>query len=302
MDFANTPSFFRSGPPPAARLAMSAVASIALLIGDSHYGLMEQAREALSLALYPVQRAVNLPAQAVRHAGDYLTSQTELKQENTELRTRQLQMSAQLSRLQTLERELNELRALNAIRAQRDDSAQIAETLYTGRDPFSYKIIIDKGDDAKLQAGQPVVDPRGLLGQVTRVQPLTAEVTLVIDKNQMVPVMIARTGERAILYGYGGGVELRYLPQSSDVKENDQVVTSGLDGLFPEGIPVAVVSKVERNPGAAFTRVSTVPLAGVQQTRYVLVLQARETRARPAEAPAIVEKKTRGGRKAAAEE
>ncbi|AOZ51280.1 MULTISPECIES: rod shape-determining protein MreC [Chromobacterium] len=302
MDFANTPSFFRSGPPPAARLAMSVVASIALLIGDSRYGLMEQAREALSLALYPVQRAVNMPAQAVRHAGDYLTSQAEMKQENTLLREKQLQMAAQLGRLQTLERELNELRQLNGIRAQRDDSAQIAETLYTGRDPFSYKIIIDKGDDAKLQAGQPVVDARGLLGQVTRVQPLTAEVTLIIDKNQMVPVMIARTGERAILYGYGGGIELRYLPQSSDVKENDRIVTSGLDGVFPEGIPVAVVSKVDRNAGAAFTRVSTLPMSGVQQTRYVLVLQAKETRPRPAEPPALPEKKTKGGKKSADEE
>ncbi|POA96794.1 rod shape-determining protein MreC [Chromobacterium sinusclupearum] len=302
MDFANTPSFFRSGPPAGARLAMSVAASIVLLIGDSRYGLMEQAREALSLALYPVQRAVNLPAQAMRHVGDYLTSQTELKQENTALRARQMQMTAQLSRLQTLERELNELRRLNEIRSQRDDTAQIAETLYTGRDPFSYKIIIDKGADAKLLPGQPVVDSRGLLGQVTRVQPLTAEVTLIIDKNQMVPVMVERTGERAILYGYGGGVELRYLPQSSDIKENDRIVTSGLDGLFPEGIPVAMVTKVDRNAGAAFTRVSTQPLAGVQQTRYVLALQAKQTAARPAEPPPLPEKKTKGGRKSADEE
>ncbi|QEL57416.1 rod shape-determining protein MreC [Chromobacterium paludis] len=302
MDFANTPSFFRSGPPPAARLAISVAASLALLIGDSRYGLMEQAREALSLALYPVQRAVNLPAQAMRHVGDYLTSQTELKQENTALRERQLQMTAQLGRLQSLERELNELRQLNAIRAQRDDAAQIAETLYTGRDPFSYKIIIDKGADAKLQPGQPVVDARGLLGQITRVQPLTAEVTLIIDKNQMVPVMLERTGERAILYGYGGGVELRYLPQSSDVKENDKVVTSGLDGVYPEGIPVAMVTRVEHNAGAAFTRINTVPLAGVQQTRYVLALQAKPMPARPADPTPPPEKKTKGGRQSANEE
>ncbi|OWY40901.1 rod shape-determining protein MreC [Xenophilus sp. AP218F] len=301
MDFANTPSFFRSGPPPAARLAMSVAASIALLIGDSQFGLMEHTREAVSLALYPVQRAVNLPAQAMRHVSDFLTSQAELKAENNELRSRQMQMSAQLTRLETLQRELNELRALNGIKAIRNDAAQIAETLYTGRDPFSYKIIIDKGDDAKLQPGQPVVDAQGLLGQVTRVQPLTAEVSLVIDKNQMVPVMVARTGERAILYGYGGGVELRYLPQNADVQEKDRIVTSGLDGLYPEGIPVAVITKVDRNPGAAFVRVTTAPLAGVQQTRYVLVLQAKQAPARPAEAP-VPAKKTKGGKKSASEE
>lgn len=301
MDFANTPSFFRSGPPPGARLAMAVAASVALLVGDSYFGLMEQAREATSLALYPVQRAVNMPAQAMRHVSDFLSSQTELKQENTALRVRQLEMSAQLSRLQTLQRELDEVRKLNGIKSSYHQQAQMAETLYTGRDPFSYKIIIDKGSDANLKAGQPVVDASGLLGQVTRVQPLTAEVTLVIDKNQMVPVMVARTGQRAILYGYGGGVEIRYLPQSADIKDGDHIVTSGVDGVYPAGIPVARVTRVERNQGATFARIATAPLAGVQQTRYMLVLGEKQAPPRPPE-PAPIVKKSRGGKKAAAEE
>lgn len=302
MDFANTPSFFRSGPRPATRLALCVLASVALLIGDSRYNLMEHAREGLSLALYPVQRAVNMPVSAARHVSDFFTSQAELKAENDTLRTRQLQMVARQARLETVERELNELRALNNIKASRDDTAQLAETLYTGRDPFSYKIIIDKGADAALTPGQPVVDSKGLIGQVTRVQPLTAEVTLIIDKNQMVPVMIQRTGARAILYGYGGGVEIRYLPLHADIKEHDVIVTSGIDGLYPEGIPVATISKVERNAGAAFARVSSLPQAGVQQARFVLVLKQKgQTPARPAEAAKPVTKKTKGGKRAASE-
>lgn len=301
MDFANTPSFFRSGPKPGTRLLLCALASIALLVGDSRYGLMEQARDGMSLVLYPLQRAVNLPLGMVRHVSDYFTVQADLKSENDQLRTRQLEMSARLARLETLERELNELRSLNAIKASRNDAAQLAETLYTGRDPFSYKIIIDKGADANLQPGQPVVDGHGLLGQITRVQPLTAEVSLIIDKNQMVPVMIARTGERAILYGYGGGVEIRYLPLHADVRENDMVVTSGIDGLYQEGTPVARVSKVERNAGAAFSRITTEPLAGVQQTRFVLVLQQKgQTPPRPAE-PVVPTKKTKGKKPADSE-
>ena len=91
------------------------------------------------------------------------------------------------------------------------------------------------------------MDDRGLIGQITRVQPLTAEVTLITDKTLMVPVMIQRTGLRAILYGFGGGVELRYLPIHADVKPGDMVITSGIDGLYPEGVPVAMITRVERN-------------------------------------------------------
>ncbi len=301
MDFANTPSFFRSGLKPGTRLVLCVVASVALLIGDSRYNLMEQARDGMSLVLYPLQRAVNMPLGLARHASDYFTDQAELKADNARLRTQQLEMSARLSRLESLERELTELRNLNGIKATRPDAEQLAETLYTGRDPFSYKIIIDKGADVSLQPGQPVVDSRGLMGQITRVQPLTAEVTLIIDKNQMVPVMISRTGERAILYGYGGGVEIRYLPQHADVRENDMVVTSGIDGLFPEGIPVARVSKVERNAGAAFSRITTEPVAGVQQTRFVLVLREKgQTPPRPV-APVAPAKKTKGKKPADSE-
>lgn len=284
MDFANTPSFFRSGPGPGVRLAICILTSLLLLVGDSRYGLMEKARDGLSLVLYPVQRAVNFPVTIAHHVNDFLTTQAELKKENDALRTQQLQISAKLTRMVTLERELNELRTLNNLRVQRDDTAQLAETLYTGRDPFSYKIIIDKGSNADLQPGQPAIDGQGLLGQITRVQPLTAEVTLIIDKNQLVPVMIQRTGTRAILYGYGGGVEIRYLPIHADVKVGDVIVTSGLDGIYPEGIAVARVSKVERNQGDAFARISTQAIAGVQDTRFVLVLKAHSQKpARPAD-------------------
>lgn len=283
MDFANNPSFIRQGPHPAVRLALCVLLSVALLIGDSRFGLMEHVREALSVALYPVQRAVNVPFAGARHAIDFFTTQAELKTENDELKNRHLLMSAQLRRLATVEREYRELRQLNELKSSRAEGGQLAEVLYTGRDPFSYKLIIDKGEDAHIRPGQPVIDSQGLIGQVTRVQPLTAEVTLIIDKNHMVPVMSERTGARAILYGYGGGVEVRYLPSHADVQEKDLLVTSGIDDLYPAGLPVARIGKVERNTGAAFARLSTSVVAGVQQSRFVLVLnQKQHVPARPA--------------------
>lgn len=281
MEFANTPSFFRHGPSPLARLAISVTLSLTLLVSDSHFGLMERARDGLSVVLYPLQWAVNLPVAAVRHAGDFFVTQTELKRENDALKNRALVLSAEVARLQAAQRDLAELRTTAALRVQHNGQGQIAEVLYTGRDPFSHKIIIDQGDNAGLKNGQPVLDDSGLIGQVTRVQPLSAEVTLLTDKHQMVPVMIERNGVRAILYGYGGGIELRYLPQSADIRPGDRLVTSGIDGLYPSGIPVAKVGRVDRQSTNAFARVQTLPLGGIEHGRFVLVMPARDVPSPP---------------------
>ena len=186
------------------------------------------------------------------------------------------------------------MRTLNQLKSVRQDASALAEILYSSRDPFSYKIIIDKGTDSHLEPGQPVVDDHGLIGQITRVQPLTAEVTLITDKTLMVPVMIQRTGLRAILYGYGGGVELRYLPSHADVKPGDLLITSGIDGLYPEGVPVAMVTRVERNPDTTFIRVTSFPTAGVDKGRFVLILNEKtHVPARPADPVVVVPKKSK---------
>lgn len=288
MEFSNTPSFFHHGPSAATRLAVSVTLSLALLIGDSQFALMERSREGLSVVLYPLQWAVNVPLSAARHVGDFLVRQSELKAENDALKNRQLALAAQIVRLQAAERDLAELKRTNSLRVTRNDQGQIAEVLYTGRDPFSHKIIIDKGGDAGLSTGQPVLDEAGLIGQITRVQPLSAEVTLIIDKHQMVPVMVQRTGVRAILYGYGGGVEVRYLPPAADIKPGDLLQTSGIDGLYPAGLPVAKVTAVERGSGASFARITSLPLGGIDHGRFVLALPVRDAPPliRPASAPA----------------
>jgi rod shape-determining protein MreC len=286
MDFANNPSFIRQGLSPGTRLAICVAMSIGLLVGDSQYGLMEYTRQGMSVLFYPLQRAINFPVVSARKVDDFLTTQSTLQAENETLHRQQMVLLARLQRLEAVNSEYQSLRTLNQLKSQRPDSATLAEVLYTGRDPFSYKIIIDKGNDTSLHQGQPVVDDRGLLGQITRVQPLTAEVTLITDKSLMVPVMIQRTGLRAILYGYGGGVEARYLPIHADVRAGDLMLTSGIDGVYPEGVPVAYVSRVERNPESAFIRVTTLPTAGVQKGRFVLVLKEKTgVPPRPADPP-----------------
>ncbi|SCK10978.1 rod shape-determining protein MreC [Vogesella sp. LIG4] len=292
MNFANTPSFANQGLSPAGRLTLCVLASIALLIGDSHFGLMDRARNAISVLLYPVQRAANLPLAAGRHIGDFFVTQAELKQDNDRLRSVELAQSGRLMRLQSLERELAQLKALNQLKVGRSEGGQLAEVLYTARDPFSYKIIIDKGQDAGVKAGLPVIDEIGLIGQVTRVQPLTSEITLIVNKNEMVPVMNLRTSQRTLLYGYGGGIEVRYLSASSDIRPGDELVTSGLDGMYQAGIPVARVTHVDRPAGAAFARVLCQSLAGVQSSRYVMVMPEQPLRPpQPAPLPEPASKK-----------
>lgn len=284
MNFAHTPSFIRHGPRPLARLAMAVVAAIALMVGDAGYGLMDPVRQGLSVVLYPLQWAVHAPFAAARQVGEFFVDQTVLKQENAALRTRELTMSAQMAELSTVKRELAELKRMSQLKLVDNDRSTLAEVLYTGRDPFSYKIVIDQGSRGGLQAGQPVVGNNGLIGQITRVQPLTAEVTLVINKDQMVPVMVERTGVRAILYGYGGGVELRYMPIQADVRPGDLLVTSGIDGVYPAGVHVARVTKIDRRSGSSFLLASCLPMDDVYSQHFVLALGSQQGRP-PAPAP-----------------
>jgi rod shape-determining protein MreC len=154
------------------------------------------------------------------------------------------------------------------------DTAIPVEILYTERDPFSRKITVDKGTIQHIQAGQAVVDDVGVVGQVTRVSPLSSEITLLTDKEQAIPVEVVRNGLRAIAFGHGrdGTLELPFMPVNADIQNGDQLVTSGIDGTYPAGLPVAVVSKIERNAAFAFAKIACQPSAGVERHRQLLIL------------------------------
>ena len=152
--------------------------------------------------------------------------------------------------------------------------------------PNTRKIIIDKGEQHSIKAGQPAIDQLGVIGQVTRVYPWLAEITLITDKEQLVPVQNVRNGLRAVLGGTGSSdqVELKFIPLNADFQNGDQLATSGIDGVYPPGLPVAVVSNVERNAAYLFARITCKPLAGVSSHRQLLVLNwENKTPQRPAD-------------------
>jgi len=151
---------------------------------------------------------------------------------------------------------------------------QLAEIVYAERDVFKRKVLINKGADANVQTGQVAMDDNGIVGQVTRVYPWLSEITLITEKDHAVPVQVLRNGLRTIVFGAGdtSQLSLRYMPVSSDIQNGDVLVTSGIDGVYPPGIPVARVEKIERDAAYPFARVTCLPVAGVDKHRHLLIL------------------------------
>lgn len=289
------PPFFKRGPAPTARLVFFLVLAGLLMVVDVRYKTLEPARAAFAALLWPLQKAVLLPVEGAGELGDYFSDLTRLKEENETLRAQQLAQAHLLLRQNHLEQENLRLRALLGMSERVGVPAKAAEILYATRDPFVRRVVIDRGATHDIEAGQPVIDERGVIGQVTRVFPLTSEVTLLTDRNQTIPVQLARNGLRAVLAGAGQGVlELKFLPANADVEAGDVLETSGLDGIYPAGLPVARVTRIDRDNSFAFARIECLPLAGVERQGPVLVLGKRVLPPPPAEAPASPRKGTKG--------
>jgi rod shape-determining protein MreC len=288
------PPFFKRGPAPLVRLVFFVSLSLILLIADLRFHTLEWARLAVATVAWPLQRITWLPIDAAGDFGGYMTRQSTLLKENTELRRRQLETANLLLRQQHLELENKRLRALLDMRARLPVQGRIAEILYAARDPFARRVIIDKGSQHGIAGGQAVVDDIGVIGQVTRVFPLTAEVMLLTDKDQAIPVEVQRSGLRAVLAGSGAGMmELRFLASNAEVQVGDVLVTSGLDGVYLPGLPVAKVVRVDRDSAYSFARIICEPLAGVERHGLALVLGGRTALPpQPEDAPATAERPT----------
>ncbi|HXZ96500.1 MAG TPA: rod shape-determining protein MreC [Burkholderiales bacterium] len=268
------PPLFKRGPSPLTRLVFFTLLSLLLFVTDARFKYLETFRLSLSVVIYPLQKLATAPGLILSRVSDFFATHTYLTDENARLKQQNLLNAAQLQRYQALEQENNELRQLLKARDSFQGNVALAEILYSGRDLFSRRIVIDKGREDSIRPGQAVVDSIGVIGQVTRAYPLVSEVTLITDKDQTVPVQVVRNGLRAVVFGAGeaGGLELRYMPVNVDLQTGDQLVTSGIDGTYPYGLPVAVVSKIERDAAYAFARIFCTPSAGVNQHRQVLVL------------------------------
>ena len=289
------PPLFKQGPSALAKLFFFAILALTLLVADTRFEALRYARGVLGTALYPVQRGVLAPTEWLGGLGRYLESLDRVERDNQRLEREKTELAQTALRAASLESENAHLRSLAGLREGLRARSVAAEILYDARDPFSRKVIIDRGTSDGVDRGQPVIDESGVVGQVTRVFQMSAEITLLTDREQAIPVQNLRTGVRGIAYGGGSGgstglIDLRFMPSNVDVKQDDLLVTSGLDGVFPQGLPVARVLGVERNAAFQFAKILCAPLGGTERNRHVLVLLTEKATPRPADEPVEVKK------------
>jgi rod shape-determining protein MreC len=292
------PAFFPRGPSPLTRLAFFGLLSVALLFLDTRYRYLEHIRAVAAVVVYPLQRAAQVPGELLGAVGAFFASQRALADENAELKRRLVEQAAPAQGYALARQENVRLKALLDVKGRYAGAARTVEVLYASRDPFAQKLFVDKGGDAGLKPGEAVIDADGVVGQVTRVFPFMAEVTLLTDKDHAVPVKIERTGQRSVLYGAGAGrlPELRFMAPNAEIEVGDVLVTSGIDGTYPAGLAVARVATVERETGQMFARINCLPLAGTDRSEQLLVLsQEAALPPRPVE-PVEAEAVKKGGR------
>jgi rod shape-determining protein MreC len=278
------PPFFKRGPAPLAQLSFYAALSLALIFVDSRFQTLELLRQGASMFTHPMQQVAHAPVELIQNAGTYVSGIARYQEENARLKRAQLDGVETMLRTRQLEAENERLRTLLELKGRLKANGRVTQILYAARDPFSRRVIVDKGQQDKIVAGQPVVDGIGVVGQVTRVFPFVSEITLITDKDQAIPVQIVRNGLRSVVFGLGNGqLELRFMPANADVQNGDLLVTSGLDGIFLPGFPVAKVVHIERDTSYSFARIYCEPVAGVENFGDVMVLDPRETIALPAQ-------------------
>ncbi|MCM2251198.1 MAG: rod shape-determining protein MreC [Ramlibacter sp.] len=283
------PPFFKQGPSAVSKLMVCSALALFLMVADTRFRVAQPVRALVATVLYPVQWLAMRPVVLARSAAQYFESLESAQRWEEAAQRKLAEQSHRAHQVEQLALENDRLRKLLQLRERASTPGQAAQVLYDAADPYTRKVVIDKGLAQGIQAGSPVVDESGVLGQVTRVYPLVSEVTLVTDREHAIPVLNARTGARSVAYGdpssQGNALELRFMAGNADVKPGDLLTTSGVDGVYPPGLPVARVEKVERRGDSGFARISCSPQALVDGARHVLVLEPVSPQALPRPGP-----------------
>jgi len=268
------PPFFKQGPSANARLTFFSIVAIALLVIDARTDILTPLRQGVGTLLYPVQRVLLWPRDTYKLGAEYLHDVGRIRAENAELRRIEIVNARALLQAEQLATENAQLRKLVDMRERLAIRSAVGEVLYETRDPFTRHLVLDKGLQHGVLPGQPVIDARGVVGQITRVTEFGSEVTLLTDRQSTIPVSVRRTGQRAVAFGgpEPGQLELRYLPSNADLRPGDLLETSGLGGLYPPGLPVGRVTEFHASSANSFSSATVEPVAAVERTKLLLIL------------------------------
>ena len=302
LETQETPAFFVRSAKPFSRMVFYCALSIVFMAVDARLNYLSQVRQAFIAALHPLEIAANTPSEWVRDIKKYFSAHNLLVQENYALKQQAFEHQVSLQRLSTIQAENEHLRHLLNGNIPIQPKAVLGEILHMGRDPFTHVVVVNRGSQHNIIAGQAVVDSKGVIGQVTRVYPFTSEVTLITDKELSIPIQIERNQLRAIAFGEGNGtLDIPYLPTNVDIKVGDKLVTSGIDGVYPNGLAVATVTRIQQNSESPFAKIVSTPVAGVSNHLQLLLLALPETKEvdGPTPAPSSTPVKTAEPKKAA---
>jgi rod shape-determining protein MreC len=270
------PPFFKQGPTSLSKLLLLSALALFLMVADKRFEFGKIVRASLATVLSPITNAVLQPVVAVQDSFKYLDTLKSVKLSEQEAHSKLLLLSQRANQVETLSLENTRLRQLLSLKETLSTPAQAAEVLYDATDPYSRKIIVNRGSMHAVQLGSPVIDELGVLGQVVRVFPLTSEVAMIIDREQTTPVLNTRTGVRSVAYGNpsasGDVLELRFISGNADVLAGDVLTTSGVDGVYPAGLLVAKIEKVERRADSGFAKILCTPKANVLGAKHVMIL------------------------------
>jgi rod shape-determining protein MreC len=269
------PPFFRQGPSALTRVFIFSALALLMMVADARFKLALPLRAAAATVLYPIERVLNAPLSAWGGASDYFSGLQAAQTAEARARVALTEQALRATHVDLLQIENNRLRSLLQLRPALTVRSLASEVLYDAPDPYSRKVIIDRGGQHGVLLASPVINEAGVLGQVTRVYPYSSEVTLLTDKEAAIPVLNSRTQARSAAFGNsnGAGLELRFMAGNADVQVGDLLSTSGVDGIYPPGVPVAKVVSVDRRVDSGFARIALTPLAQPDSVRHVLVLE-----------------------------
>ena len=267
---------FRRRVPAEVKLVLLVVLSSVLLVLDAHSRYLEPLRQSLSVALYPFQRVVMLPRDAVVLVQDYTNAAALLREESEALQRQRIELAQVIANAGQLTTENAQLRRLmGVVEGKPTHPTVVVQVLYEPATPYRRRLVFNKGSRDGIEPGMPIIDEGGLVGQVIRVTPFTSEAALLTDEQLAVPVQILRNGLRLIAFGSPGNgkVEVRYFSSDADIRQSDVLVTSGIGGAFPSGIAVGTVESVERDSSSGFAKAVAQPTSHPERYRHFLILK-----------------------------
>ncbi|AGF47214.1 rod shape-determining protein MreC [Candidatus Kinetoplastibacterium desouzaii TCC079E] len=270
------PPLFRQGITLEIKLFILVMASFVLLILDTNFhSKMEPIRRTILVSIYPFQRIVLIPRDLVGHFKEWFNTANMIRMENEELQRRRIELSQVTAQVLQLTAENHQLRGLLGITGNIKQSSIVVEVLYETNNVFNQHLVFNKGSKEGILPGMPVISEGGVVGQIIRVTPFTSEAALVSDCNILIPVQITRNGLRLITFGRGisGFLEVRYLYDDFDIKKDDILVTSGIGGVFPAGLPVAQVISVEKDYSSGYSQAIAKSVSHPECYRHFIVLK-----------------------------